>query len=356
MMTFNVRDLAEEQAWLITVSLIIIAAVATAFALAWTAPVLVPLVLAIFIYFLVSPLADLLETRLRFPRWSSTLVTLLLVAGGLVLLALLVTTSARGLAASADIYREKLIAWGVRLAAFLDGRGIDISQDALVQGVQDVPLSRMLQSTAGTALTLVTNGTLVMIFVVFLLLGRNRELVKSRVFRQIDREIRRYLVVKFALSAVTGALVGLILSMFGLELALVFGVLAFFLNFIPNVGSIAATALPLPLALVQFDTAGPVIGIFVLTLFVQFAIGNVIDPKLMGERLDLSPVTILAALVFWGLLWGIVGMLLAAPLTAILRIVLSEFQTTRAVSDLLAGRLPQAGRTMEFEAPRGPAG
>ena len=353
-MALNVRDLADEQARLITVSMIVVAAVASAFALAWTAPVMVPLVLAAFIYYLVSPIADLLESRLRFPRWASTLVTLLLVAGGLVLIGLLVTTSARGLAASADIYREKLMAWGGRLAAFLDGRGVDISQDALVQSVRDLPVSRMLQTGAGTALTLVTNGTLVLIFVIFLLLGRNRELVKSRVFRQIDREIRRYLVVKFALSAVTGVLVGVILTLFGLELALVFGVLAFFLNFIPSVGSIVATLLPLPLALVQFDTAGPVIGIFALTLFVQFSIGNVLDPKLMGERLDLSPVTILAALVFWGLLWGIVGMLLAAPLTAILRIVLSEFQTTRAVSDLLAGRLPQAGQTTEFQTPRSP--
>ncbi|MEX2182232.1 MAG: AI-2E family transporter [Gemmatimonadaceae bacterium] len=347
-MALTAKGLAEEQAWLITVSLIILAAVATALALSWTRPVMVPLVLATFVYYLVSPIAELLESRLRFPRWASTLVTLLLVAGGLVLLGLLVTTGARGLAASADIYREKLLAWGVRLAQFLDGRGIDISQDALVQSVQDLPMRGMLQATAGTALTLVTNGTLVLIFVVFLLLGRNRELVRSRVFRQIDREIRRYLVVKFALSAVTGALVGIILSLFGLELALVFGVLAFFLNFIPSVGSIVATILPLPLALVQFDTAGPVIAIFVLTLLVQFAIGNVIDPKLMGKRLDLSPVTILAALVFWGLLWGIVGMLLAAPLTAILRIVLSEFQTTRVVADLLAGRLPPAGQTPEF--------
>jgi AI-2 transport protein TqsA len=353
-MAFNTRDLAEEQAWLMTVSLIVLAAVATALALAWTRPVMVPLVLAIFVYYLVSPLSDLLETRLRFPRWASTLVTLLIVATGIVLVGLLVMTSARGLAASADIYRERLIAWGGRVAEFLDARGWDISQDALVESARELPVGRLLQTTAGTALALVTNGTLVLIFVVFLLLGRNRELVKSRVFRQIDAGIRRYLILKFLLSAATGTIVGIILSLFGLELALVFGVLAFFLNFIPSIGSIVATLLPLPVAIVQYETAGPVLGIFVLTLIVQFAIGNVLDPKLMGDRLDLSPVTILAALVFWGLLWGIVGMLLAAPLTAILRIVLAEFRTTRMVGDLLAGRLPQAGTTTEFELPRGP--
>jgi AI-2 transport protein TqsA len=86
---------------------------------------------------------------------------------------------------------------------------------------------------------------------------------------------------------------------------------------------------------------------------VQLVIGNGLDPLLMGQNLNLSPVTILAALVFWGLLWGVVGMLLAAPLTAILRIILAQFETTRPMSELLAGRLPEGdgGVTMERPTP-----
>jgi AI-2 transport protein TqsA len=227
-----------------------------------------------------------------------------------------------------------------QVAAALDARGLDLSQDALLDSIRNLPVSRVLQASAGTAFALLTNGTLVMLFVIFLLLGRTRELIKHPIFKQIDRDIRRYLVVKFLISAVTGTLVGLILFAFGLDLALVFGVLAFVLNFIPSVGSIIATFLPLPLALVQFETLGPVIAMLALTMAVQMVIGNGIDPKLMGKHLDLSPVTIVMALVFWGLLWGGVGMLLAAPLTAILRIVLLQFETTRPVTDLMAGRLP----------------
>ena len=78
-------------------------------------------------------------------------------------------------------------------------------------------------------------------------------------------------------------------------------------------------------SIVQFETLGPVVAIVILSMTVQMVIGNGLDPLLMGQNLNLSPVTIVAALVFWGLLWGVVGMLLAAPLTAILRIVLAQF-------------------------------
>lgn len=354
-MTADPRDLADEQARLVTISLIIIASVATAFALWFTRPVMVPLVLAFFAYYLVSPAADYLETRLRFPRWVSTIVMLLVVAGGIALLGLLLLTSARGLDVTSGIYRERILKWGTQIAGFLDARGFDLSQEVLVDGMGQLPFNRLLQTSAIHALTLVTNGILVLIFVVFLLLGRRREMFKSDVFRQIDAEIRRYLTLKIMISAATGLLVWIILQAFGLQLALVFGVLAFVLNFIPSVGSIIATFLPLPVALVQFETMGPVWGILLLTALVQFSVGSVLDPKLMGDRLNLSPVTILAALVFWGLLWGIAGMLLAAPLTASLRIVLAQFRTTRAVSDLLAGRVALAGQTAEWQARHTPA-
>lgn len=349
------RELAEEQAWLVAASVILIAAVATGAALAYMRPALVPFVLSVFVYYLVSPIADLLETRARFPRWASTVATLLVVAGLLTLVALLVTVSMRGLLASADLYRERLTDLAQRAVEALDRRGIDIGQDGFLQAMRELPMGRVLQATATTALSLVTNGTLVLIFVIFLLLGRRREMVKSAVFREVDSKIRRFLVLKFIISAVTGVLVGTILALLGLKLALVFGMLTFLLNFIPSVGSIIATLLPIPVALVQYDSVWPVVGVIVLPTIVQMVIGNGIDPKVIGRGLDLSPVTVLVALVFWGLVWGVVGMLLAAPMTAILRIVLSQFATTTPVSEILAGRFPEGGQTGTWRARRPPA-
>jgi len=137
----------------------------------------------------------------------------------------------------------------------------------------------------------------------------------------------------------------------GVDLALVFGVMAFLLNFIPSVGSIIATLLPMPLALVQFDSWLPITLVLVLPGTVQFTIGNVVEPLVMGEGLDLHPVTVLLALVFWGLLWGVVGMLLAAPMTAVLRIVLGRLEITRPLAELLAGRLPRNLATGQYPIP-----
>jgi AI-2 transport protein TqsA len=342
-------SLRDEQASLVTVSLVTLAAVAIAFGLAFTRPVLVPLVVATIVFYLVSPVADFLELKLRFTRWLSTFFVMILVGVILASLGLLFLTSARGLLGSADVYQVKLLDLATTVTEWLDRRGLSLSRDALVAAVSELPAERVMQAGAGLAVKLVQNGVLVMLFVIFLLLGRTRQLIRHPVFRQIDRDIRRYLVLKTLISLATGVMFWAILAGFGIELALVFGVVTFILNFIPSIGSIIATALPIPIALVQYDTLGPVLLLLVLLTIVQMVIGNGIDPLLMGQNLNLSPVTVLAALVFWGLLWGVVGMLLAAPLTAILRIVLAQFETTRPMSELLAGRLPEgdAGHTTE---------
>lgn len=334
----QLRDLSEERQWLATVSLMLLATVAGAAALAYTRPVMVPFVLAIFIYYLVSPVASFLEQRARLPRWASVLLTFLLVTALLGLLGLLITTSVSGLLDSAPIYREKLLNFTRRIFAVLDRYNIDLGQENMLTSLREIPVGRVVGGAAGTALGLVTNGFLVLIFVIFFLIGRRRDTVREGIYKEMDEKIRRFIVTKFATSATTGVLVGLILGVIGLDLALVFGVLAFLLNFIPSIGSVVATLLPIPVALVQYDSLWVVAAVVVFPGAVQVTIGNLIEPKIMGEGLDLSPVTILLALVFWGLLWGVVGALLATPIMAVLRIVLVRFQTTRPIAELLAGR------------------
>jgi AI-2 transport protein TqsA len=158
---------------------------------------------------------------------------------------------------------------------------------------------------------------------------------------EIETAVRRYIVTKFAISAVTGMIVWLILDLLGLRMAFVFGLLTFLLNFIPSIGSVVATLLPIPLAVAQFGgNIWPIIGVVAIPGAIQLVIGNAIEPKLLGRGLELHPVTILLALAFWGLLWGYMGMVLAVPMTAIIRIILIRFQTTRAIGDLLGGKLP----------------
>ena len=334
------RTLKDEQSWLMTASLMVLAAVAIAVALIYTRKVMVPFVLAIFIMYLVAPIVDFLRARLRVPKAISILVALLVVVGLLRLLSLLITTSVQGLAASAPIYRERLTSLAQSFLSVLDRFGVDLSQDQVLTTIRELPVLEMVRQTAGGVLGLVSNGVLVLIFLIYLLAGRQPNEQRTGFYAEADQKIRRYLLTKVSTSAATGLLTGIILSLFGLDLALVFGVLAFFLNFIPSVGSIIATLLPIPMAMVQFESSWMIAGIILVPGVVQMTIGNGIEPVLMGEGLDLHPVTILLALVFWGLIWGVVGMFLAAPITAVLRIVFDRFETTRPVAGLLAGRLP----------------
>jgi AI-2 transport protein TqsA len=318
----------------------VLAAAAIAAVLAYTRSVMVPFVLALLISYLVGPVVDMLQRRLRVPRLLGTFVALLIALGGVVLLVLLITTSVRGLLASASLYEQRLDAWVAQIAGVLDRFGIDLGQRSVADALRQLPVTRLARDGLGTAVNIVTTAGLVMIFVIFLVVSKQSTSTKTEFRGEIDAKVRRYLTMKVAISAVTGFLVGLTLWLFGLDLAMVFGITAFLLNFVPSIGSIIATLLPLPIALVQFDSFWTIAAVIAIPGAIQIIVGNGIDPLIMGEGLDLHPVTLLLALMFWGLLWGIPGMLLAAPLTAVLRLLLDRSETTRPVARLLAGRMP----------------
>ncbi|QEF96271.1 AI-2 transport protein TqsA [Stieleria maiorica] len=188
-------------------------------------------------------------------------------------------------------------------------------------------------------LSLVSTSIVVLIYVFFLLLGKS-SYAQTATLREIDTQIRGYLSLKTVISIGTGAVFGLTLRMFGVPMALSFGVLAFLLNFIPNIGPIVASLLPIPLILL--DPSGNItwmVSVIVATSAIQILSGNVVEPKLMGNSSDLHPVTILLGLMFWGMMWGIIGMFLATPITAAMKIVLERFEPTRQIANIMAGRL-----------------
>jgi AI-2 transport protein TqsA len=135
--------------------------------------------------------------------------------------------------------------------------------------------------------------------------------------------------------------VGVVLWFFGLHMAWLFALLVFAFTFIPNVGPIIATLLPIPVAVTQFKDPWTILAVIAVPGAIHMLIGNLVTPKMMGRGMELHPVVVLLSLAFWGLLWGIVGMVLAVPIVATLRIVLSHFSTTRPIANLLAGHLPR---------------
>lgn len=145
----------------------------------------------------------------------------------------------------------------------------------------------------------------------------------------------------------------MLLSVLGVDLAMAFGLFAFLLNFIPSIGSIIATLLPLPVVLLSPDLSGTLLMLaIVLPGAVQVTLGNIVEPKLMGRSLDLHPVTVLLALIFWGSIWGMVGMFLATPMTAVIKIFFEQQEHTRPLANMLAGRLDSLNAFAEAKEPQ----
>jgi AI-2 transport protein TqsA len=333
-------DRASESKWLITGSLAIVAVVALAIALAYTRAVMIPFVLALFVASLVSPILDFQVIRLRLPRTIAVTVTMLVVIVIIALVVLLISEAIQTIISTAGRYSDSFASLAKTAFTRLEDLGMDLKPDKIVTDMRN-SIFNLLTNTLGTVIGLISGVFFVLIFVIFLLAGRNPHVVRSGVYADIDQKIRRYIATKVAISVVTGLLVWLSLAIIGLELAGVFGMLAFLLNFIPNIGSVISSLLPIPIAVAQFQSFWPIILVLAIPGTIQMVLGNVVEPKLMGEGLDLHPIIVLLALSFWGLLWGIVGMFLAVPVTAVIRIVLMQFDSLKPIGKLLAGELPQ---------------
>ena len=321
------------------VCLVILASVALTCALIYTRQILVPFVISLFCYAIFSPAVHYFQQRLRIPQLGSILLTIglfLLIAASILFF---IVSSVGSFIESAGTYTNTVKEFIRSSSEALSGWGLEVDSSAILTRVGDLPFFSIATSFTGQAVTLFGNATLVIIFVLFFLAGEGTGDINHPLADEILGKISRYVAAKFFISFVTAGLVGFILVVFGIKLAFMFAVLTFLLNFIPNFGSIVASILPMPVLLLQHGFGWQFAVVLFLLTGIQFLIGNVVEPKMMGESMELHPVTVLVFLMFWGLVWGIAGMFLAVPITAILRIVLSRIETTKPLAELLAGRL-----------------
>jgi AI-2 transport protein TqsA len=227
-----------------------------------------------------------------------------------------------------------------RIFAQFENWDLKLDQEKIATDLKN-QIPSLVTNSVGTVMDFISSTILVSIFVIFLLIGRNPHAVRSGIYGEIDHRIRKYITTKTVISIITGVSVWIILSIFNLELANIFGILAFLLNYIPSIGSIVATVLPIPIAVAQFQNPWLIVAVVGIPGLLQLTMGNVIEPRIMGKELQLHPVTILLALSTWGLIWGVVGMFLAVPITAAIRIVLMQFETLRPVGLILAGQFSE---------------
>ena len=159
----------------------------------------------------------------------------------------------------------------------------------------------------------------------------------EHVLISISKGIRTYISITTIISLITGFLTYLICEMFSLQGAVLWGFIAFVLNFIPTIGSIIAVLIPTIFALIQFPEISDVLFLSLALVAIQFVIGNIIYPRLMGNKLNISQFIVILSLVVWGAMWGTIGMFLSVPLMMILLIILSQFNSTKSLAILISG-------------------
>ena len=311
-------------------------------------PVLFPFFLAVFLSFILSPILDFL-TQKKIPRAVSILFIIFFSFFIIYLLGILFYSSGKAFASEFPKYGQKISSI---LASIQEQLKLTFPKLETVDWIGQLDINKIgafLLSSLGPFFSFIALLFLIFIFLIFILAGRGNiktKIEKSfnkerssqiiNVIQKIDKQIQRYLAIKTIVSFVTGVLATVVLMIFGVDFAIVFGFFTFILNYIPNIGSIIATALPLTVAVFQFETLWPAFWILVILGSIQMTIGNFIEPRVMGEGLGLSTLVVLFFLFFWGWLWGIPGMILAVPTAATIKIVCDNIPPLSFVGELMS--------------------
>ena len=306
--------------------------------------ILVPFLLAVFLSALAIPPLFWLQRR-QVPTVPAVVLVMSVMVLILVLLAAYVGAAINDFLGELPTYRERLDGQIQALAAWLDDYGIYLSVDALRQYVDPGQAFQLLGDTLRGLGGVLSNAFVILVTVVFILLEAaafpaklhrafNPEGDALRFFDTFAESVQEYLAIKTLVSLITGATITLWLLMVGLDFPFLWGLVAFLLNFIPNIGSLIAAIPAVLLALVQL---GPLATLWVVLGYglVNAVAGNFLEPRLMGAGLGLSTLVVVLSLFFWGWVLGPVGMLLSVPLTMILKIALDQRSDTRWLAVLL---------------------
>jgi len=311
----------------------------------------IPLVIALIAVYLIFAVSRAIQgfsvRGLRLPRPIATIMAFALIFGLGYVLFSIVADNALAVANEAPRYQARFI--NIQTDVF---RQFNIEEpDALRSFFGSMDLRGIFTMVASSVASLLGNVTLVFIYSLFFLLelrfipaklaalfpNSSRRTRVEEIIARVDGDIQTYLGVKTIISLITGGLSYLVMRLVGLELAEFWALLIFVLNFIPTVGSIISTILPTVFALVQFENSlTPFLIIGISILAIQQLMGTIIEPNLVGQSLNLSPLVVIMSLIVWGNVWGIVGAFLCVPITVIIVIILSNFESTRWVAVLLS--------------------
>ena len=312
--------------------------------------ILIPFVYGIVLWFLSRFFKNLLYKipflKKKVPGWMLNTFVFALVLIGLSLVSGLITTNIRSLLENNALYKSNLDAVSNELNNTFQ---IDLYAQ-LSSTIEKFDYTSILGSIADSLTGALGNFIMIILYAAFILseesslTGKIKKLFSNpaqceqatSILKKINNASSDYIRLKTYVSLLTGLVGYIFLAIMGVDAAFFWAFLMFALNYIPTIGALIATLLPAVFSLVQFGEFTPFIIILAGLGAIEWFIGNVIEPKLMGSSLNLSPLVTILSLIVWGHIWGITGMLLSVPITVVMVIIFSQFESTRSVAILLS--------------------
>lgn len=319
--------------------------------------IFIPLILAVFIAFIFAPLTSYLK-RKKIPMWLILTITLVIIAITFWLVSMILYAATYSIITGLPKYQlrfENLLEAGsAQLVALAEQ--LDIA-------TQNLPMLNFKQMFSGGSLSIpkILTGTmsglmdslwnifLILVFLIFILVeadklgSRLKKVLSSKSKEQtantisrVEKQIQNYLTVKTIISLATALVSMGLMLLYGVDFVLVCGILLFVLNFIPNIGSVISTALPISICFLQGGFDARLLFFSLLMIVTDMFIGNILEPRLQGNRLNLTPIMVLISLIFWGWLWGMVGMLICVPLTSAINIILKQVDPDNVISAIIS--------------------
>jgi AI-2 transport protein TqsA len=327
-------------------ALVVIATVVIGAAVYWLSAILTPLALALFLMIMIDSFARVLRRRFKFPHIAAMPLAILISVGLFGGAAYVVASNAAGFVGELYGYAPKLDAVIARLAGLV---GIAVPPTVL-QLIQQINPAGYIGQVAQAAEGFAASAFLVMIYLGFLLASRQGFERKTAslfhhpgerhnaavVFLRIRNGIEGYLWVQTVACGIIGIGSWIVMAALGLNNALFWAFLIFIFGYIPIIGGLVGVAAPTLFGLVQFDHWWRAAVMFVALQTIGFVVGSIVYPRMQGKSLNIDPVVVLLALAFWGVIWGIPGMILSTPLTVVAMVVLAQFAGTRWIAVMLS--------------------
>lgn len=354
-MKYDNTQLLVRNTRIIVILLSVICLLALGAILYFTRMVLLPFALAVFGAFVLNPLITFFEKR-KIPSMISVILAIICTFVVLFLVGILVNNSIQSFRVEFPKYEGRFnkmidgIVDLLNLPPELFSEHSNWATSAQVSAfLEKFSFTGMVSEILTSFSSVLSNLFLVLLFLFFILMGRNQLVKKlkdafttetsnqvAHIITRIKQQIEKYIIAKTLISLLTGILVLVVLLLFDVDFAFIWALLAFLLNFIPSIGSMIATIMPLAIASIQFERIMMVVWLGICLMSIQIVIGNFLDPRFVGKSVNLSPVVVLFSLMFWGWLWGIIGMFLSVPIAVMIKIIFENIDELNFIGVLMS--------------------